>query len=280
MAYHRELTMRGVKVHLDNDTDDSMSSSRRWLKGVEVERISVSSSDTGSEKSWPIFRPDDDRKPCLSKYERDGLLALLQTMKEQGLFFNDIPPSCRNPTKTIKRLQKQLHSSSLGDVCPLNPSGRSLMSIEWELGGASSNSTPSSSPRKRKRTRKSLESGKRAKREGNGGGKAGRRKSEPSVVVSLPISLLSPPKSQGEEEDEDGGVNEQFNPLQLTPDYSPIPTPLSETPPTQPPELAAEDYSSPLVSSSSPSFSLVLEQESPCLPGQSIISSHFSPRTN
>ena len=190
----------------------------------------------------------------------------------------------------METLQRQLCSSSLEETCPSQPSGVSLLEVHSQtepLLQTTDSPKRKESTHKRQNTRKSMTTPKKHKQDSTASKTRRRTKSKRSVVVSLQLSLLSPPKSQDEDEDcySKGTVLEQFppetscdvltspdvkesgeyktdilqeTPFQLTPDHSPSIT----TPSTGSTQTPLVEYSSPLVSTSPP-FSLVLEQESP-----------------
>lgn len=174
---------------------------RKWLKGVALDKVQVSS---GTTRRSSVDLIAESAQPYLSTYERDGLLALVQEMLGASeLFIPDAPHTYPNPKQLLEELRDQLQCSSVERVCASRPTGVGLVptqpisrsgsgSIRRRKKGGSSTASGGTP---RKRGRKVDEDGTKSvkvqkKDEKMSKQKIARKRKRKPLLVSLPKSLM------------------------------------------------------------------------------------------
>ena len=152
-----------ILIHSSPISDTSncqTSKNARWLKEVSVEKMSMASLDnlSSDEYSSDIASPDTTstvhtstpphsyqshmcstpshlHQPHISATETEGLLTLVQRMKDDELFHLDAPPSLAiSSTDLLTWLASQLRSPLLTQLCSIQPTGASLLHIGERSG--------------------------------------------------------------------------------------------------------------------------------------------------
>jgi hypothetical protein len=172
---------------------------RKWLKGVALNRVQVSS---GTRRSSVDFA--ESAQPYLSTYERDGLLALIQEMLGNELFIPDAPHTYPNPKQLLEELKEQLQSSSVERVCTSRPTGVGLVHPQpvsrgsGHIGSRKKGGGSSGTPRKRGRKvdEDGIAKGVKIQKKDE---EMSKRKRKP-LLVSVPKSLLMKGALGGERE--------------------------------------------------------------------------------
>ena len=184
------------------DTSKPLSSgaqgNRKWLKEVTLKKVQVCSKKSSGDLT------ESHTPPFLSAYEKDGLLGLVQQMLKTDLFVPDAPPNYTNPKEMLMELQEQLRSPNMEKICAMRPTGVGVVSPL-----TSKRTRASIKPRKRRReideTNETSLEGMKVQKKGTPTMKlkatAKRKRKQKPLVVSVPVSLMSPatPDWVGEE---------------------------------------------------------------------------------
>ena len=126
----------------------------KWLKTVSVQRLPLPPSPAlGTQMSSSVSAPallqscvdtaysEESAtaksvseillttKPCLSSYEKEGLLILIHKMREEQLFSQDANILIHQPSQLLDHLECQLESPLLHTVCSSEPNGVPLLPL-------------------------------------------------------------------------------------------------------------------------------------------------------